>query len=164
MSTTDANAYLRTRVLTASPEELRLMLLEGAIRFLRQGRDALHNKAWEPAYQGITRARDIVFELLTTAKPEPDRELYNRVAGVYTFMYAQLVEANLERDPVRCDKVLELLEYERETWTMLMGKLAEERSRQTADENRRAASVTPGDGLVDVRSGSSNYTPLSIQG
>ena len=28
-----SNAYLRTKVMTASPEELRLMLLDGAIRF-----------------------------------------------------------------------------------------------------------------------------------
>ena len=35
------NEYLRTRVLTASPEELRLMLLDGALKYAMQAREGL---------------------------------------------------------------------------------------------------------------------------
>ncbi|MEO1059304.1 MAG: flagellar export chaperone FliS, partial [Actinomycetota bacterium] len=31
------NPYLKTKVMTASPEELRLMLYDGALKFCRQG-------------------------------------------------------------------------------------------------------------------------------
>ena len=44
---TPATTYLRTQVLTASPEKLRLMLLDGAIRFTRQGRDGILAKDHE---------------------------------------------------------------------------------------------------------------------
>lgn len=160
---TDANAYLRTKVLTASPEELRLLLLDGAIKFLRQGRDGLERKDYEASFNGITRCRNIVLELLNTVKPEPDRDLYNKVTGLYTFMYTTLVEANLERDIDKCEKVIDLLEYERETWVLAMRKLVEERGVQTAAENRRAAGAAS-DPTLAATAVPSGYRPLSVQG
>lgn len=122
------NAYLRTRVLTSSPEQLRLVLLEGALKFANQGRDGLLSKDFEASFNGISRCRDIVLELLTTMKPEFDPELCERVKSLYTFMYTHLVEASMERSVEKLDKVIKLLEYERETWVLLIEKLAEERS------------------------------------
>jgi flagellar secretion chaperone FliS len=122
-----ANAYLRTKVLTASPEELRLMLLDGAIKFAHQGREGLANRNYEQSFTGISQCREIVLELLTSIKPEVDAELAARVRAVYTFMYTTLVEASMERKIEKLDKVLKLLGYERETWALLMQKLAEER-------------------------------------
>ena len=40
----ESNAYLRTKVMTASPAELRLMLLDGAIKFANQAREGLQAK------------------------------------------------------------------------------------------------------------------------
>lgn len=157
---TETNAYLRTKVLTASPEELRLMLLDGAIKFLRQGREAMAKKDHEGTYNGMTRARNIVLELLNGVKPEPDPELYQRVTSLYTFMYTSLVEANMERDLVKCDKIVDLLEYERETWVMLMRKLVDERALGTAHENRVAAASVDS----TVANVGNQYRPLSLQG
>jgi flagellar secretion chaperone FliS len=163
MTLPDASAYLRTKVLTASPEELRLLLLDGAIKFLRQGRAGMESKDYEAMFTGITKCRNIVLELINTTKPDPDRELYARVTGLYTFMYTTLVEANMERDMAKCDKVIELLEYERETWTMLMGKLAHEKGIQTAAENKQASTVAVTDPVL-MSAAPSGYRPLSMQG
>lgn len=123
-----ANAYLRTKVLTASPEELRLMLLDGAIKFARQGRDGLVAKDFEASFNGISQCRNIVLELITTIRPEFDPELCERVRSVYTFMYRELVEASMEKSSQRVDAVIKLLEYERETWALLMTKVSQERA------------------------------------
>lgn len=132
------NAYLRTKVLTASPAELRLMLIDGAIRFAEQGRDGLREKDYEKVYNGISRSQKIIMELINSLDHEADPELCQRLSGLYTFMYTRLIGASSEKDPSRVDEVLELLRYERETWTMLMEKLAEEnadaaRIRETPD-------------------------------
>jgi flagellar protein FliS len=137
--TNPANAYLRTKVLTATPEELRLMLLEGAIKFARQGREGLATKNYEASYNGITASRDIVLELITSIKPEYDPELCERIKAVYTFMYTEMVSASMEKSVTRLDRVIELLEYERETWVLLMTKLASERSAATTDAGPRPA-------------------------
>ena len=140
------NEYLRSRVMSASAEELRLMLLEGALKFARQGRAGLERKDFEASYTGLVNCRDIVMELLTTIRAEPNPELADQVKAVYTFMYTTLVEAGHERDLKRLDSVIDLLEFERETWIMLMRKLAEER------------------GTQQPAAPSAECSPLSIQG
>ena len=47
--------YLRTKVLTATPEQLQLMLYDGAIRFAEQAKVALLNKNYEESYRLISR-------------------------------------------------------------------------------------------------------------
>lgn len=123
-----ANAYLRTRVMTASPEELRLLLLEGALRFANQAKEGLAKNDPEGTYAGFTQCRNIVMELINTIRPEHDPDLAERVRSLYMYMYAELVGANTDKDAPRLDKVIELLEYERETWVMLMDQLARERA------------------------------------
>ena len=123
-----ANVYLANKVLTAAPEELRLMLIEGAIKFCRQGRDALVRKDFEGCHTGYTRCREIILELMNTMRTEVDREMCDRLSGIYTFMYTQLVESSLSKDAAKADAVISLLEYDRETWLMLMKKLADERA------------------------------------
>lgn len=122
------NAYLRTRVLTATPEQLRLMLLEGAVRFARAGREGLEIKNYEQSYDGFTKCRNILVELMNSMRPEVDPDLCKRVNALYTFLYIHLTEASLEKDSRKADEVIELLEYERQTWILLMDKLAAERA------------------------------------
>ena len=141
---TEANAYLRTQVLTASPQQLRLMLLDGSIRFLQQAIDGLGNKDYEASYNGITQARAIVLELATSVSPDVDRELAERVRSVYMYLYRELIDAGLvdiimvghlrlNRSLPRLEKAADLLRYERETWAMLMEKVATERVANTTD-------------------------------
>jgi len=139
-NTATANAYLRTKVMTAGPEELRLMLLDGAIKFLRQGRDGIERKDWEAVFDGFSKCRNIVLELLNSMRPEIDPDLCARVTSLYTFLFTQLVEAGFEKDIVKTDKILGMLEYERETWVLAMQRAAEER-RQTADAATIAANA-----------------------
>jgi flagellar secretion chaperone FliS len=134
-----ANAYLRNRVLTASPEELRLMLLDGAIKFAYQGREGMVAKNFEQMYLGISQCRNIIFELLTTIRDDVNPPVAKQMKGLYTFMYTQLLEASHEKDPAKVSRVIELLEYDRETWALLMQKLAEER---LADKSAPASGST----------------------
>jgi flagellar protein FliS len=125
--TSPAAEYLRTRVLSASPEELRLLLLEGAIKYITQGRAGLEKKDFEASYNGLSAGRNIVMELLTTIRPDPNPELAANVQALYTYMYKLLVEGGHEKDLSKLDTVIGLLEYERETWVLLIQKLAAER-------------------------------------
>lgn len=126
MATDTANPYFRTQVLTASPEQLRLMLLDGAIKFARQGRDAIVNKDYEAIYTGFTKARNIVLELTNTLRADLDAELKSNLTNLYTFIYTQLVDAGFERDTAKAETAINRLEYERETWVMAMAQAARE--------------------------------------
>jgi len=123
---TNSNAYLRTRVMSASPAELRLRLFDGAIRFLSQGLEGMAAREHETAYDGYSKCQAILVELLNALDPSQAPELCERLGALYTFMYSHLVESLSEQDAAKGREVLELLEYERETWRQVMEKLAAE--------------------------------------
>ncbi|MCE2925829.1 MAG: flagellar export chaperone FliS [Phycisphaeraceae bacterium] len=141
-----AESYLATKVLTASPAELRLMLLDGAIKFARQGRDALAAKDYEGMFKGFTRTREILVELSTTMRRDVgDPTLVERTQALYTFMMTRLLDASHDKDVAPADEVIKLIEYDRETWALLMDQLASEQ-RPGSDQpqpNAQAKSYTP---------------------
>ncbi len=151
-----ADSYLRTRVLTATPEELRLMLLDGAIKFAHQGLDGMQRKDFEAMYLGVSQCRNIVFELLTTIRTDADPELAANVRGLYTFMYTHLLEASHEKNAQKLERIIELLTYERETWALLMQKVSADKSSPAPAPVNGGAKATPAAGAA--------RPTLSVQG
>ena len=139
MSQAPTNPYLKTKILTASPQELRLMLYEGAIKFCRQARDGLNTKDFENSYNSLMRAQKIVLELSTSLNHDVSPDLCGKLSALYTFIYRLLVDANMHRTLEPVDQAIKLLEYERETWVMLMKTLAGESGQTQAQQQ---ASVT----------------------
>lgn len=137
MTATSPNPYLRTKVMTAAPAELRLMLIDGAIKFLERAIIGIDDNDPEAAFNGFTRCQDIVMELINGLRPEHAPDLCQKLSGLYTFMYTRLVTACMERDAEIAREVLDLLRYERETWTMLMDQLTKE----NADEVEPGGSI-----------------------
>jgi flagellar protein FliS len=126
--TATANAYLKTKVMTASREELRLMLIDGAIKFAQQALHGLEANDQEEIYAGFSQCRDIILELLNTIKPEHAPDVAKSVKDLYTFMYGELVKSSMKKDQGILREVISLLEYDRETWVLTMSKVAEERN------------------------------------
>ncbi|MBU6413268.1 MAG: flagellar export chaperone FliS [Planctomycetes bacterium] len=120
--------YLRAKIMSARPEELRMLLLDGAVRFARQAQDGLATKNFEQSYVGITKCRDIVVELMTSIREDHNPDLAKNIKALYSFIFTELTEANLARSAERMTKIVELLEYERETWALLLDKVAAERA------------------------------------
>lgn len=120
--------YLKTKVMTASPEMLTLMLWDGAIRFAEQGKEAILRKEIEGSYKALVRAQKIITELTTSLKPEIDPDLCGKLASLYNFIYRRLVEANTSKDEKLVDDALSIMRHQRETWVMLMDKLAREKA------------------------------------
>jgi flagellar secretion chaperone FliS len=137
MTNPSANAYLKTKVMTASPLELRLMLFDGAIRFAEQARTAIEQRDWEEMLNGITRCQQIIMELINSLRPEANPELCDKLSSLYTFMYTQLMQANSKRDGTLVEEVVGLLKFERDTWAMLLERLAKENT--SAARNMQSA-------------------------
>lgn len=140
MSTAAANPYLRTKILTASPEELRLMLYDGAIKFCRQAKEGLDKKNFELSYNGLMRAQKIVLELSTSLNSEIDPDLYSKLSALYTYIYRLLVDANLEKTTTKIDEAIGLIEYEKETWQLMMQQIA--KRGQTADAGAQQTAIS----------------------
>lgn len=152
MADRPANPYLRDAVLTASPEQLQLMLYDGAIRFALQARDALECKDYERSHDRLARAQHIILEMINGLNYEVNAELCKRVASVYNFLYNKLIDANTQRVIGPIDDAVKVLRFERETWRLLVDKVnkardeigsdsveADKATRKTAECNQQAA-------------------------
>src|SRR5688500_12215467 len=119
-----ANNYLKTKVFTATPEQLQLMLYDGALRFGEQARAALAKRNFEESYRLIARDQRILTELSGSLKHDVAPELCGKLAALYTDAYRQLVEANVGHEMAPLEEALGILRYQRETWVLLLDQLS----------------------------------------
>ncbi|MDP9175935.1 MAG: flagellar export chaperone FliS [Planctomycetota bacterium] len=120
--------YLRVKVLTATPEQLQLMLFDGALRFGQQARAALEKKNYEQSFNLISQTQKIVNELQCGLRHDVAPELCGKLASLYNYAYRKLTEATIEHRLEAMDEALEVLKYQRETWVMLLDKLAKQKA------------------------------------
>ena len=117
----NANAYQAYRnntVLTSSPQELTLMLYNGAIKFCVQGRQAIEEKNISESHRLIMRAQDIIEELQITLDDKyPIAEELNRM---YDFISYELREANITKDSEHLDIAADLIRELRDTWAQII--------------------------------------------
>lgn len=110
--------YLSDQVLTAPPQKLQLMLIDGAIRFGLQARALWDEGRSADACEALIRSQEIVVELLTTAR-QNGHELGRRASLEYLFVFQRLVASSLSRGGQPLADALRVLAEERETWRMV---------------------------------------------
>lgn len=125
-SASASQEYLRNAVLTASHEQLQLMLLDGAIRFSRRAIEAIEARDIERSFDALDRAQRIVLQLAAGLRREVNPPIVDRMTALFEFVHSRLVEANITRRRGPVDDALRILEHQRETWVLLMEKLARE--------------------------------------
>lgn len=117
------STYNNSKILTASPAELTLMLYEGAIKFCNIAVMGIENKDIEKAHNGIVKAERIVNEFRVTL--DFKYEVSKDFDLVYIYIMDCLMEANLKKDKEKLEEALKYLRVMRDTWKEVM-KLAKE--------------------------------------
>ena len=123
-----ANNYLRTKVLTATPEQLQLMLYDGALKFGEQARVALNAKKFDESYTQISRMQKILVEMSASLKHDIYPELCKKLQSLYNFAYRKLIEANIEHKIDSLDEAMKVLRYQRDTWALLLDQLGKQKA------------------------------------
>ncbi len=111
-------AYANSKIMTASPAELTLMLYEGAIKFCNIAIVAIEKKDVEKAHNNITKVENIISEFQITLNH--DYKVAEDFDNVYTYLKQRLVEANMKKDKEILEEVLEHLRTMRDTWKEVM--------------------------------------------
>ncbi len=135
--------YLKNAVLTASCEQLQLMLIDGAIRFSTRAREAIAARQVEPAFNALERAQRIVVELINGMKRDANPSLVDQMASLYNFIYRRLVDACIQRETGPVDDALRILRHQRETWVLLIEKIQRELAGPPATAPAASAPATP---------------------
>jgi flagellar protein FliS len=128
MKPISTQTYLKSRVMTASPEELQLMLYDGAIRYAQLFRQAILDNQIESAQAAYERADAILTELHQGLRPERAPDLVDRYTALYDFCQRRLGEAEFRRVPQPVEDALRVLQHIRQTWVLVMEKIREEGS------------------------------------
>jgi len=110
--------YQQNSVMTASPQELTLMLYNGCLKFMKLAKRAMADKNFEEKNTNIIKAQNIIQELRSTLKA--DIEMSAGLEQMYEYMYNRLVEANMKNDVTALEEVEALMTDIRNTWKQAM--------------------------------------------
>jgi flagellar protein FliS len=109
------NVYKTNTVNYASKEQLLLMLVEGAVKFCKIGRQSIIDKDVKKAHDSLVRTQEIFSELmisLDTTQGDWAVQLFE----VYAFIKQKLIEANMKKDVEIINEILPIIEDINETW------------------------------------------------
>lgn len=111
-------AYNNSKLMTASPGELTLMLYEGAIKFCNIAVVAIEHNDIQKAHTNIVKVENIIEEFRSTLDHKyPVAEDFEKV---YVYIYDRLVEANMKKEKDILEEVLRHLRTMRDTWKEVM--------------------------------------------
>lgn len=109
------NVYKNNSVNYASKEQLLLMLVDGAVKYSKIGRQAILDKDTKKAHDNITRTEDIFTELMVSLDTNAG-DWAKQLFAVYEFIKYQLMQANIKKDAEIMNSVIPIIENVRDTW------------------------------------------------
>ena len=118
MAMNAAAAYKNSKIQTASPAELTLMLYDGAIKFCNLAAIAIEKRQYDTANMNIIKAERIISELRGTL--DHKYPVAKSFENIYNYIYQQLVSANIKKDNEILGEALEQIRDIRDTWKEVM--------------------------------------------
>jgi len=110
--------YKNSKILTASPAELTLMLYEGAIKFCNIAIEGIGEKDIPKAHTNIVKAQRIIDHLRITL--DMRYPVAKDFENIYSYLSRRLTEANIRKDPEILEEVNTHLRSVRDTWKEVM--------------------------------------------
>jgi flagellar protein FliS len=118
MAMNAASAYKDSKILTASPAELTLLLYEGAIKFGNLAIYAIEGKDYPGANRNIIKAENIISELRATLNH--DYPVAKSFEQVYELIYNRLIQANIKKDVGILEEAIGYIREMRDSWKEVM--------------------------------------------
>ena len=112
--------YQQNSILTASPQELTLMLYNGAIKFCNLGIEMIQKRDMEKAHNNIIKAQNIMLELQVTL--DDKYPIAKEIRPLYEYISRLLVEANVNKDEQKLLEAKELITQFRDLWKEVIKK------------------------------------------
>lgn len=126
------NQYKENSILTASPEELTLMLYNGLVKFIMRGMDSIEKSDIQEANKNIIKAQDIITELMNTL--DMQYGLSASLNSIYDYMFRRLIDANVAKDNEILEEVLGFARILRDTWEQAM-KISKHQNKKSTITN-----------------------------
>jgi flagellar secretion chaperone FliS len=113
-----ANTYKNQQIMTASPEQLTLLLYNGALRFLNESIQAMEQGDPQKSHNANLRVQDIVREFVATL--DMNYEISETWAKLYEYIEYCLIQGNIKKDVEHLQNAKGILEEMRDAWAGAM--------------------------------------------
>lgn len=110
--------YKNSKIMTASPAELTLMLYEGAIKFVNIAIDGCKEGDIQKAHTNIVKTERIIDHLRITL--DMKYPVAKDFENIYSYLSSRLTLANIRKDPEILEEVNTHLRSVRDTWKEVM--------------------------------------------
>ncbi|MDA0281749.1 MAG: flagellar protein FliS [Planctomycetota bacterium] len=115
--------YLRSKVMTASPYRLHLMVIDEMLRHSRQALTSIELENFETSHQELVQARKFCAEVLIGIRDDTAPDLAANVKDYFLHVQKYLFMADMQQDRPAAAKAIELIEGYRESWIELNNRL-----------------------------------------
>lgn len=110
------NVYKNNSVNYASKEQLLLMLVDGAVKFSKIGRQAIIDKDIKKSHENIVKTENIFYELMASLDLSKAGNWGQPLMRLYDFIVRRLTDANMEKSEKIMDEVIPLIENVKDMW------------------------------------------------
>jgi flagellar secretion chaperone FliS len=114
-----AQAYRQNAVIGASPVQLVVMLYDGALRFMEEGKKAMLERDHDTQNTKFQRAQNIVMELISTLDIRNGGEIATNLLSLYTFVLNELTEGNIYDRTENIDNAIRTMGELRDGWAQI---------------------------------------------
>ncbi len=106
--------YRQSSIQTSTPEQLVIMLYDGAIRFIRIAVDGMDKRNYEITNINMSKAQTIISELMSTLDYTYaiSKDLYS----LYEYIHHLLIQSNMKKDRVLAEEALGYIQELKDTW------------------------------------------------
>ena len=116
------NAYKKASVNTLDQNKLIIMLYDGAIKNSSFAVEHMKSGEIEKVHNCLVKAKNIVTELMATLNMEQGGDIAKNLQSLYSYMFSQLIEANMEKKTQPIIVVIDLLKELRAAWVEINKK------------------------------------------
>lgn len=133
--------YKKNQIETATPEQVLILLYDGAIQYLNRAKVAIEQANDEQYHSNILSCQKIILEFMNTLDMELGGSLAQNLYRLYDYLYNTLVKAGLSKNIDNINEVLRHLTSLRETWQKAIEIANSEKSANLMDEDEEKNGV-----------------------
>jgi len=128
------NAYKKASVNTLDQTKLIIMLYDGAIKNASFAVEHMKSGQIEKVHECLIKTKNIVTELMATLNMDRGGDIAKNLQSLYSYMFSQLIEANMNKKTEPVVIVIDLLKELRAAWTQINSKKKNDAKRQNTPE------------------------------
>ena len=128
------NAYKKASVNTLDQTKLIIMLYDGAIKNASFAVEHMKSGQIEKVHDCLIKTKNIVTELMATLNLDRGGDIAKNLQSLYSYMFSQLIEANMNKKTEPVVIVIDLLKELRAAWTQINSKKKNDAKTQNNQE------------------------------